>query len=259
MVLKRVLLERPFYFKCSKSSATHGSSPTTQASCPGPTSNASPGRTVITLPSAPRTAIRPERTYPMWASEVLPVCSPTCRDHRHPGRYSPRPIATDSSITAVRLLPSRNVRDLSPLSSPFAKGSMNSWYLIRLAAGRRSQSRSSIGSTRTRAVPARRVPRRRAAPCERSKRHPPQNDQLLVDDRFLGANTKPVAPVGALARDRAIAGLGGRSAARVSAAPAPHAPRQIRANGAARPATSLSVRKIDPPRAGSAALSALTT
>ena len=65
----------------------------------------------------------------------MPVCPPTCEDHRHPGRYSPRPIAADSKITAVRLLPSRNVQDLSPLSRPFAKGSMCSLYLMQLSRG----------------------------------------------------------------------------------------------------------------------------
>ena len=54
----------------------------------------------------------------------MPVCLPTCEDHRHPGRYCPRPIATDSKMTAVRLLPSRNVHDFSALSRLFAKGSM---------------------------------------------------------------------------------------------------------------------------------------
>jgi hypothetical protein len=119
-------------FKTSKSSATHGLLPTTHASCPGPISKASPGPTVISFPSWLRTAICPERTYPMWAAESLPVCLPTCRDHRHPGRYSPRPIAAESRMTAVRVLPSTKVQDLSALFRHFAKGLMCSLYLGNL-------------------------------------------------------------------------------------------------------------------------------
>ena len=89
----------------------------------------SPELTMISFPSELHTAIRPERTYPIWAAESLPVCPPTCRDHRHPGRYSPRPIVTDSRTTAARLLPSRNVHVLSARSMLFAKGFMYSLYL----------------------------------------------------------------------------------------------------------------------------------
>ena len=118
-------------FRGSKSSATQGSLPTTHASWPGPISNASPGRTVISWPSALHIANCPDRTYPMWAAESLPVCRPTCRDHRHPGRYSPRPIATDLRTTAARSLPSRNVHDLSAWSRLFAIGFMHSLYRSR--------------------------------------------------------------------------------------------------------------------------------
>lgn len=45
------------FLKCSKSSATHASFPNTQASCPGPTSKASPGPIVTSSPSAPWTII----------------------------------------------------------------------------------------------------------------------------------------------------------------------------------------------------------
>ena len=66
-----------------------------------------------------------------WATrpESFPVCPPTCSDHRHPGRYSPRPIITDSRTTASRLLPSRNVHLLSARSMLFARGFMYSLYL----------------------------------------------------------------------------------------------------------------------------------
>src|SRR5581483_3077490 len=46
----------------ARSSVTHGSSPTTQASWPEPTTNASPGPSSSSVPSSMRTACRPEST-----------------------------------------------------------------------------------------------------------------------------------------------------------------------------------------------------
>jgi len=96
--------------KASKPSATHVSLPTTQASCPGPSSNASPGLTVISSPSELRVANCPERTYPTWAAESLPVCAPTCRDPSPSGKYSPRAVCRrvqddSSSLASVEKRP----------------------------------------------------------------------------------------------------------------------------------------------------------
>ncbi len=71
----------------SISSRTFGSSPTTQASCPGSMTAKSPGASSIFVPSSITTACRPETMYFRWRFWQVspPTFGFTCSDHSHPG------------------------------------------------------------------------------------------------------------------------------------------------------------------------------
>ena len=88
-------LDCAYPFRPPKSSSTHTSSPTIQASCPGGIWKVSPGPNSRSVPSSIFNAIRPWSTYPMWSTwhESVPASGFTFWDQRQPGSNVPRPTA----------------------------------------------------------------------------------------------------------------------------------------------------------------------
>src|SRR3972149_3858805 len=84
---------------------TKGSSPTTQASCPGGITPTSPGPNSALDPSSIRTASRPEMTYVRWRTWQLsvPTLGLTDSDQRHPGSKGVRIAWTSPKSTASTL------------------------------------------------------------------------------------------------------------------------------------------------------------
>ena len=86
-----------------KSRATAGSSPTTQPSCPGGITKASPGLRSNSVPSSITMCCRPEMTYPVcedWHDSV-PAIGLMCSDHFQPGSKTARPTVTPPSLTML--------------------------------------------------------------------------------------------------------------------------------------------------------------
>jgi|GEM_PF-1848773 len=78
---------------------THGSLPSTHASCPDGTECASPAPNSISCPASVRTRNRPEMTYPVCGNwqESVPTSGLTSADHLQPGWYVARPVPVAAS------------------------------------------------------------------------------------------------------------------------------------------------------------------
>src|SRR5688572_3905157 len=90
----------------SKSTDTQGSSPTTQASCPGGISKSSPVPISSSVPSDICTRSSPETVYPTWWywHDSVPAIALTLVDQRQPGSYTILP-TTWSSISTTSTWP----------------------------------------------------------------------------------------------------------------------------------------------------------
>src|SRR5436190_12807880 len=101
----------------ANSTASHGTSPTTQPSCPGGISYTSPAWISISLPSSTKTCRCPLTAAPRcrtWQVEV-PIFGATSVDQRHPGLRIIRPTAVSSrSTTSIRPRPRSRVCSGAP-------------------------------------------------------------------------------------------------------------------------------------------------
>ena len=80
---------------------THGSSPTTQASCPGGISKIESGGMSSDSPSSMRTCRTPETECPRWWTWQLgvPIVGARSTDHRQPGLQCDRPTVVSARLT----------------------------------------------------------------------------------------------------------------------------------------------------------------